>query len=95
MTNEEKQADVIQYKTVGTCCQMMYVAIKNDEIIDVEFLGGCNGNLQAIKRLIIGENIDIIIEKLSGICCGDKDTSCADQLTKCLVQYKNEHFSHN
>ncbi|MBO6087968.1 TIGR03905 family TSCPD domain-containing protein [bacterium] len=76
----------IQYKTTGTCCQMMQVKYDGDTIVDVDFLGGCHGNLQGIKSLIKGMKISDVINKLSGIRCGSKPTSCPDQLAKCLSE---------
>ena len=82
--------EVIQYQTSGVCCGIMQVKITDNCIEDAEFLGGCNGNLQGIKSLIKGMKIDDVIEKLQGIKCGSKDTSCPDQLAKCLIAYKNK-----
>lgn len=80
---------VIQYETQGTCCRLMQVKINDDgTIIDVDFLGGCPGNLMGIKHLVQGMKIDDVIEKFSGIKCGDKSTSCPDQLAKCLSEVK-------
>ena len=76
----------IQYKTTGTCCQMMQVKYDGDTIVDVDFLGGCHGNLQGIKSLIKGMKINDVIDKLSGIKCGSKPTSCPDQLARCLSE---------
>ena len=76
----------IQYKTTGTCCQMMQVKYDGDTIVDVDFLGGCHGNLQGIKSLVKGMKITDVIDKLSGIKCGSKPTSCPDQLAKCLSE---------
>lgn len=84
------EAEVIQYRTVGTCCQIMQVAIKDNKIVDVDFYGGCSGNLQGIKKLIIGMDIDDVIERVQGIKCGPKPTSCPDQLAKCLIEYKKQ-----
>lgn len=81
---------VIQYRTTGTCCQVMQVEIEEDTILNAEFLGGCNGNLSGIKSLIKGMKIDDVIDKLQGIRCGSKSTSCPDQLAQCLIAYKNE-----
>lgn len=82
---------VIDYETSGTCCGLMRVAIDTNNIIqDVEFLGGCNGNLKGIKALVKGMNINDVIDKLKGIQCGNKDTSCPDQLAKCLLNYKEK-----
>ena len=64
---------------------MILLQINDDETIaDAEFLGGCNGNLQGIKSLIKGMKIKDVAEKLKGINCGGKGTSCPDQLAKCL-----------
>lgn len=76
----------IQYRTEGTCCQLMQVIVDEDKIKDVDFIGGCNGNLKGIKSLIKGMKIEEVISKLSGIKCGNKPTSCPDQLAKCLSQ---------
>lgn len=88
-----EQAEVIQYKTRGTCCQMMQVAIKDGKVLDAEFFGGCNGNLKGIKSLIKGMTIDEVIERLQGITCGPKPTSCPDQLAKCLIEYKQNSLT--
>lgn len=85
-TNKE----VIQYETSGTCSRMIQVAIEDGRIVDAGFLGGCNGNLKGIVSLIKGMKIDDVIERLNGITCGVKGTSCPDQLSKCLIEYKNK-----
>ena len=80
----------IQYKTQGTCSQLILVtADENDIIQDVAFYGGCNGNLQGISRLVKGQKIDDVIQRLDGIRCGTKPTSCPDQLCRALEQLKN------
>ena len=66
------------------------VADENDVIQNVAFLGGCNGNLQGICRLVKGQKIDDVIGKLDGIRCGDKPTSCPDQLCRALEQLKRK-----
>lgn len=81
----------IQYKTQGTCSILIDVtADDNDVIQDVEFWGGCNGNLQGICRLVQGQKIDDVISRLNGIRCGDKPTSCPDQLCRALEQLKQQ-----
>ena len=85
--------EVIQYRTVGTCCQLMQVAIQDGKVVDAEFIGGCNGNLKRIKSLIKGMPIDDVIEKLQGITCNSKPTSCPDQLVKCLIEYKSQKIA--
>ena len=81
----------IQYQTEGTCSLLIdVVADDNDVIQQVAFLGGCNGNLQGISRLVAGQKIDDVIERLNGIDCGGKGTSCPDQLCRALEQLKNK-----
>lgn len=87
---ENIKPDIIQYKTHGTCCQMMYVAVIDNIIVDAEFVGGCPGNLQAVKALVKGAPVEEIIKRLEGIRCGDKPTSCPDQLSKALKNYLAE-----
>ncbi|MDE6659124.1 MAG: TIGR03905 family TSCPD domain-containing protein [Eubacterium sp.] len=80
------------YKTFGTCAQQIEFEIDENEIItNVKFLGGCNGNLQGISKLVEGQKIDDVISKLEGIKCGFKSTSCPDQLAKALKEVK-ENF---
>lgn len=88
-----EQPEVIQYQTSGTCCKFMQVAIQDGKIVDSEFTGGCNGNLKGIKSLIKGMPVDEVIERLQGITCGPKPTSCPDQLSKCLAEYKARKLS--
>ncbi len=80
----------IQYQTQGTCCALINIIIEdsNNTIYDVEFLGGCSGNLEGIKHLIKGMTIDNVIERLKGIKCGSKPTSCPDQLAQSLIEFK-------
>lgn len=90
MTN---QPQIIQYQTTGVCCQLIQLAIQDNKIVDAQFMGGCNGNLKGIRSLIIGMNIDEVIERLEGLTCGGKSTSCPDQLAKCLIEYKQKTLS--
>lgn len=82
--------EVFQYKPQGVCCQLMQIAVNNGVVEDVQFMGGCHGNLQGIGKLVKGMPLDEVITKLEGIKCGGKQTSCPDQLTQALVKYK-EH----
>ena len=82
----------IQYQTQGTCCAVMNVVIEDNKIYDVEFMGGCPGNLQGIRQLIKGMNINDVIEKLKGIKCASKETSCPDQLSQCLIEFKKQQM---
>lgn len=79
--------DVVQYQPKGVCAKMMQFRIKDNVIVDVEFVGGCNGNLSGIGILVKGMNINDVIPKLSGLPCGSRPTSCPDQLTKGLAAY--------
>lgn len=72
------------YNTTGTCSKQILLDVEDGVINDVKFLGGCNGNLQGISKLVKGQKVDDIIDKLQGIKCGMKDTSCPDQLSKAL-----------
>ena len=79
--------DVVQYQPKGVCAKMMQFRIKDNIIQDVEFVGGCNGNLSGIGILVKGMHVNDIIPKLSGLPCGSRPTSCPDQLTKGLAAY--------
>lgn len=68
------------YKTKGTCSTQIDFDIEGDVITNVSFTGGCNGNLKSISKLVEGMTVDFITEKLGGITCGFKNTSCGDQL---------------
>ena len=81
----------IQYPTQGTCSVLIDVTADEDDTIrSVKFLGGCDGNLQGICRLVTGQRIDDVIARLDGICCGGKPTSCPDQLCRALEQLKQQ-----
>ncbi len=76
------------YKTHGTCSQFInYEVDDNGRIHYVQFAGGCDGNLQGIARLVEGMTAHEVIDKLRGIRCGYKETSCPDQLAAALSQY--------
>lgn len=70
----------------GVCSRMIQVEIENDEIIDCQFLGGCMGNTQGVCQLIKGMDVNDAIERLEGIDCGGRGTSCPDQLAKALKE---------
>lgn len=72
------------YKTKGTCAQLISFDIDGDVITNIEFTGGCNGNLKAISKLVDGWTVDQIEGKLLGNTCGFRPTSCADQLAKAV-----------
>ena len=86
--NEVNGIDVIQYQPKGVCAKMMQIRVKDDIVQDVEFVGGCNGNLSGIGILVKGMHIDDVIARLNGITCGYKRTSCPDQLCRALEKIK-------
>lgn len=76
----------IIYKTRGTCSQLIELSGDEGRIIDVTFYGGCNGNLQGISKLVKGMKYADVIERLNGISCNGKPTSCPDQLCRAIEQ---------
>lgn len=80
---------VYQYRTSGTCARTIKIEVEGDVVQSVKFEGGCHGNLQGIGALVKGMKIQDVIDKLSGIRCGFKSTSCPDQLAKALREVIN------
>ncbi len=78
------------YKTSGTCSSEIHFDINGDVVSNVSFTGGCNGNLQAVSRLVDGQTVDWIESKVKGIKCGFKPTSCGDQLAKAVREAYEE-----
>ena len=74
----------LTYKTQGTCSSHIELEVEEGVIQQVFFWGGCNGNLQGISRLVTGMIVEAAIAKLEGIRCGNRVTSCPDQLCKAL-----------
>lgn len=68
------------YKTKGTCSTLIELELEGDVVHNVKFTGGCNGNLQAIPKLVEGLTVDQVVEKIGGISCNGRPTSCGDQL---------------
>ena len=77
-----------EYKTSGTCSQYIQFSIEDGVVKNVQFLGGCNGNLKGIGALVEGMQIDDVISRLEGTTCGSKNTSCPDQLATALKKAK-------
>ncbi len=73
-----------EYKTKGTCSQRILFEIRDGKVYDVQFIGGCSGNLQGIGKLVEGMSVEDVIQRLEGIHCGFKPTSCPDQLAQAL-----------
>ena len=74
------------YKTFGTCSREINFEVVDNKLTNVSFLGGCNGNLQGISKLVEGMDIDEVIARVEGIKCGARQTSCPDQLAYALKQ---------
>jgi uncharacterized protein (TIGR03905 family) len=75
----------IEYQTVGTCSRQINVDVDDNNIIQsVEFIGGCEGNTHGIMKLVKGMDATMVKDKLKGILCGSKGTSCPDQLARAL-----------
>ncbi len=72
------------YKTKGVCSQQIKFDVEDGKVKNVEFYGGCHGNLQGIGKLVEGMDVNEVISRLEGIKCGFKSTSCPDQLAQAL-----------
>lgn len=77
------------YKTSTVCATEIKFNIDGNVITNIQFIGGCNGNLKAISKLLEGKTVEEIEEKLSGNTCGRRPTSCADQLAKAVREAYN------
>lgn len=76
----------MEYIPHGVCSRLIHVDLDGDTIKNVEFVGGCSGNTQGISHLVKGMNVQDAITRLEGIHCGNKATSCPDQLAHALRQ---------
>ena len=77
-----------EYKTQGTCSQRILFEVEGNKLHNVQFIGGCNGNLKGIASLVEGMDIDDVIARVEGTTCGMKSTSCPDQLAQALKAAK-------
>lgn len=82
--------DTFTYTTSGVCSRKIDIQIEDGRIESVKFSGGCAGNTQGIQALVKGLTVDEVIERLQGIRCGFKSTSCPDQLARALLAYKSK-----
>ena len=78
---------MIAYKTKGTCAREIDFEVEGNTVTGVKFVGGCMGNTQDVAKLVEGMDINEVINRLEGIQCGVKGTSCPDQLSKALKAY--------
>lgn len=79
-----------EYKTKGTCSQKIFFDVEDGKVHNVQFVGGCNGNLKGIGALVEGQNVSDVVARLEGIQCGMKPTSCPDQLAKALKETQTQ-----
>lgn len=78
------------YTTENVCSKEIKLDIEGDKIKNVEFIGGCNGNLKALAKVVDGWTIEEVEEKFRGITCGRRPTSCADQLVDAVKAAYNQ-----
>ncbi|TWV11106.1 TIGR03905 family TSCPD domain-containing protein [Bacteroidaceae bacterium HV4-6-C5C] len=72
------------YNTKGTCSRVIELDVENGIVEKITFIGGCDGNLHALSNLLRGMRVEDVMAKLEGVCCGNRPTSCADQLCQAL-----------
>ena len=81
----------MKYQTSGTCSREISFEVVDGKVHDVHYLGGCNGNTQGVGALVEGMEVEEAIRRLKGIKCGQRPTSCPDQLALALEQYKAQN----
>lgn len=81
----------ITYTTKGVCSRKIHITVDDGIVKEVQFDGGCAGNTKGVAALCAGMTVDDIIERLEGIRCNFKPTSCPDQLAKALKEYKEKN----
>ncbi len=74
----------LTYRPKGVCSQLMEVETEDGKVKSVSVLGGCSGNLQGISALVVGMDVEEAIRRMEGIRCGNKRSSCPDQLAQAL-----------
>ena len=75
---------VFEYRPQGVCSRLMRIEVEDGVVSSLQVMGGCNGNLQGISKLVEGMKVEEVIARLEGIRCGFKPTYCPDQLAKAL-----------
>lgn len=81
---------IYEYYPRGVCSRKMNIEIEDGKIVNLEVIGGCNGNLKGISALVKGMTVEEVIERLDGIVCNGKPTSCPAQLAQALKNYISE-----
>ena len=80
----------MNYKTSGVCSKEIQFEIEDNIIKNVNFVGGCSGNTQGISKLVEGMSVNEVINRLEGVKCGFRSTSCPDQLAQALKAYSEK-----
>lgn len=83
---------MMEYTPQGVCAQSIHVDLEDNVIKQVEFIGGCNGNLKGIASLVVGMDAREAISRIDGLTCGNKTTSCPDQLAQALKAALRQSF---
>lgn len=78
------------YTPKGVCSRKIYINMDGDKILSVQFEGGCSGNTSGLSKMVEGLKAQEVIDKLKGIKCGSKNTSCPDQLATALEEILNK-----
>ena len=78
-----------RYRPQGVCSSEMIIEVDNNIIKNIKVINGCDGNLKGISKLLMGMNIDEVIQRLKGIDCRSRGTSCPDQIATALEKIKN------
>lgn len=81
-----------KYYTKSVCAKEIKFTVNDNVLEDIDFVGGCDGNLQGLSSLAKGMDIDDVITRLEGIRCGKRTTSCPDQLSQALREYKQQNL---
>lgn len=74
------------YETEGVCSTRIEIELDGNIVKSVQFIDGCDGNLKAVARLVTGMTVEAVREKLAGLTCDDRETSCSDQLARALTE---------
>lgn len=82
--------ETFEYTPKGVCSSKIIFNIDNNKVLDAKIIGGCPGNSLGIRSLLKDQEIDYIIDKLDGIKCGFKNTSCPEQIANALKEYKQK-----
>ena len=85
----------IEYRTRGTCSRVIIIDIEDGIITECAFIGGCAGNTAGVASLVKGMKVEEVVEKLKGIKCGFKPTSCPDQLARAIEEALGSESSEN